>query len=92
LGEEAVCWGQRAIQPYSWRPFLKTVPLILTGDVIKSAMAQQVITGTYIRAFSVEICDQDILPGKNFQLFKLETKLGNIIIDMEISPFSCKYV
>ena len=68
MGEEAVCWGQRAIQPYSWRPFLKTVPLILTGDVIKSAMAQQVITGTYIRAFSVEICDQDILPGKDFQL------------------------
>jgi len=63
LGEEAVCWGQRAIQPYSWRSFLKTVPLILTGDAIKSAMAQQVITGTYIRAFSVEICDQDILPG-----------------------------
>ena len=67
LGEEAVCWGQRAIQPYSWRPFLKTVPLILTGDVIKSAMAQQVITGTYIRAFSVEICDQDIPPGKYFR-------------------------
>ena len=77
MGEEAVCWGQRAIQPYSWRPFLKTVPLILTGDVIKSAMAQQVITGTYIRAFSVEICDQDILPGKisNYSI-KLETKLG----------------
>lgn len=63
IGEEAVCWGQRAIQPHSWRPFLKTVPLILTGAAIKSAMGQQVITGTYIRAFCVEICDQSILPG-----------------------------
>merc|ERR1712227_69514 len=63
LGEEAVCWGQRAIQPHAWRPFLKTVPLILTGSAIKSAMGQQVITGTYIRAFCVEICDQSILPG-----------------------------
>ena len=90
MGEEAVCWGQRAIQPYSWRPFLKTVPLILTGDVIKSAMAQQVITGTYIRAFSVEICDQDILPGKDFQLltWKHHYLVGNVTIELETLPLT----
>ena len=64
IGEEAVCWGRSAIQPYSWRPFLRTCPIHLYGDAIKSAMAQQVITGTYIRAFSVELCDQSILDGR----------------------------
>jgi len=60
-GEEAVCWGRSAIQPYSWRPFLRTCPIHLYGEAIKSAMAQQVITGTYVRAFSVEVCDQNTI-------------------------------
>ena len=63
VGEEAVCWG-KAIQPYSWRPFLRTCPIHLYGDAVKSAMAQQVSCGTYIRAFSVELCDQSILDGR----------------------------
>jgi len=63
LGEEAVCWGRSAVQPYSWRPFLRTCPIHLYGEAIQSAMAQQVITGTYIRAFSVEMCDQSVLEG-----------------------------
>lgn len=63
VGEEAVCWGRSAVQPYSWRPFLRTCPIHLYGEAIKSAMAQQVMTGTYLRAFSVEMTDQSSLEG-----------------------------
>ena len=66
VGEEAVCWGRSAVQPYSWRPFLRTCPIHLYGEAIKSAMAQQVMTGTYLRAFSVEMTDQSSLEGKQF--------------------------
>ncbi|CAG5098193.1 Oidioi.mRNA.OKI2018_I69.XSR.g15449.t2.cds [Oikopleura dioica] len=61
--EEAVCWGRSAIQPHTWRPFLRTCPIHLYGDAIKSAMAQQVSTGCYFRAFSVELCEESAVTG-----------------------------
>ncbi|CBY09014.1 unnamed protein product [Oikopleura dioica] len=61
--EEAVCWGRSAIQPHTWRPFLRTCPIHLYGDGIKSAMAQQVSTGCYFRAFSVELCEESAVTG-----------------------------
>lgn len=61
--EEAVCWGRSAIQPHTWRPFLRTCPIHLYGDAIKSAMAQQVSTGCYFRAFSVELCEESSVSG-----------------------------
>ena len=67
-----MCWGRSAIQPYSWRPFLRTCPIHLYGEAIKSAMAQQVITGTYVRAFSVEVCDQNTI--QSLQGLKFEFK------------------